>query len=413
MLKVDMSCWAPAFLAAPGTAGILLPLLFIFGAAKLFAEVAQRLGQPAVVGELLAGVLLGPAVLGWVQPGDTLTFLAELGVLFLMFQVGLELNGFGLKQLGGTALAVAMAGVALPFTAGFFLTRAFGYDGLASSFVGASLVATSVGITARVLAAQGWLEERASQLILAAAIIDDVLGLIVLSAVSGQARGGSSALEFLLACALAIGFTLLVAAWGPRTMVRVMPHWEARLSTSGHSSLFTLAVLMLFGLSLAASYVGVAAIIGAFLAGMAMAGSTGIEVKQMVEGVTELLVPFFLAGIGLHLDQSLFGRPELWLFFAALTLVACLSKFIGCALPAYRLGWREAARVGTGMMPRGEVGMVVAQVGLGLKVISSEIYAAVVVMAVATTIIAPPLLRWTYQTAPAPDTHRTKERHAH
>ena len=160
---------------------------------------------------------------------------------------------------------------------------------------------------------------------------------------------------------------------------------------------FSLAVILLFTLSVAAQHVGVAAIIGAFLAGMAMANTASPKEHAMVHGVTELLVPFFLAGIGLNLKGELFTKPDLWLFMGLLTLVACLTKLIGCGLPALRLGWSDATRVGVGMMPRGEVGMVVAQVGLGLHVISAEIYGSVVVMAVSTTILAPPLLRWVFQ----------------
>ncbi|MEQ1948931.1 MAG: cation:proton antiporter [Bryobacteraceae bacterium] len=383
----------PAFLAASDPS-VILPLLIVFGAAKLLGEIAEKLRQPPVVGELAAGILIGPAVFAWVQPNDILSFLAELGVLFLMFQVGLELRDFGLRKLGVTSLLVALGGVVLPFGVGYLLSRSFGYEGVAASFIGSALVATSVGITARVLAAQGWLDEPASKIILAAAIIDDVLGLLVLSAVSAQARGGANATELLVACGLAIGFTIIVATWGQRTVVRVAPQLEARMSGSWP---FSLAVILLFSLSFAAVHVGVAAIIGAFLAGMALANSADQKVHSMVHGVTELLVPFFLAGIGLHLDGSLFGKSDLWLFMGLLTLVACATKFIGCGLPAVRLGWSEAAKVGVGMMPRGEVGMVVAQVGLGLHVISPDIYGSVVVMAVATTIIAPPLLRFVYR----------------
>jgi Kef-type K+ transport system membrane component KefB len=158
-----------------------------------------------------------------------------------------------------------------------------------------------------------------------------------------------------------------------------------------------MAILLLFGLSLLAIHAGVAAIIGAFLAGMALANSVGHRIHDMTDGVTEFLVPFFLAGIGLHLDLSVFRHTPTLLLGLLFLLVACASKFIGCGLGAYRLGWSDAMRVGTGMIPRGEVGMVVAQIGLGLHVIPKDVYGLVVFVAIGTTIVAPPLLRLSYR----------------
>lgn len=383
---------------------ILAQVLIIFGSAKLLAEVAERLRQPAVVGELAAGILIGPAVLHWVAPNDLLSVLAELGVMFLLFRVGLELREFALAKIGLDALAVAVSGVVLPFVCGMGVMLAVRQPYVEAIFVGAALVATSVGITARVLATKGLLDERASKIILAAAVIDDVLGLLVLAVVSGVAKGRVNLVELGLTTVLAIGFTLLVATWGTRTMNRVVPHME-RLRAGGGQ--FTLAILLLFGLSLLATYAGVAAVIGAFLAGMALANSVESRVREMTEGVEELLVPFFLAGIGLNLDLSVFRHGETAVLGVVLLLVAGASKFVGCGLGALRLGWVDAARVGAGMIPRGEVGMVVAQIGLGLKVIPNDVYALVVLVAIGTTVLAPPLLKWTYRTK-AGETARAK-----
>jgi Kef-type K+ transport system membrane component KefB len=160
---------------------------------------------------------------------------------------------------------------------------------------------------------------------------------------------------------------------------------------------FNLAMLLLFGLSLLAIYAGVAAIIGAFLAGMALAESVGHRVHDLAHGVTELLVPFFLAGIGLHMDLSAFTQPGTIVLALIIFVAAVLSKLVGCGLGAYNLGRKEMLRIGAGMVPRGEVGMVVAQIGLGLGVISQSIYGIVVFMAVATTLIAPPMLNYAYR----------------
>jgi len=380
---------------SPEISTLLLDLLVVFGSAKLLAELAERLGQPPVVGELLAGVLIGPAVLGWIQPSDLLAVLAELGVMFLLFRVGLELQDFRLTKIGFDALLVAILGVILPFLAGWGIMAVAGYPQMEGIFVGAALVATSVGITARVLAAKGLLQERASKIILAAAIIDDVLGLLVLAAVSSVAKGGLNLVELGVTTVLAVGFTLVVATWGTRTMTHMVPRVEQRFRSGGGE--FTLSMLMLFGLSLVAVYAGVAAIIGAFLAGMALADSASHKVHDMISGVTELLVPFFLVGIGLHLDVSIFANPRSVMLALIILVAACLTKFVGCGLGAIRFGRADMARVGVGMIPRGEVGMVVAQIGLGLHVVGKEVYALVVFMAIASTIIAPPLLNLAFR----------------
>jgi Kef-type K+ transport system membrane component KefB len=395
---MSLESFPPLALFAAGaddTAKLLLTMFIVFASAKLLAELAERIGQPPVVGELTAGILIGPSVLGWVHPSDFLSVLAEFGVMFLLFRVGLELHDFQLTKVGVDALLVAVLGVIVPFAGGLGLTLAVGHPHIEAIFVGAAFVATSIGITARVLASKGLLEERASRIILAAAIIDDVLGLLVLAVVSSVAKGDVNFVELGLTSALAIGFTLIVATWGTRTMTRVVPQVERRLQGGGGQ--FTLAILLLFGLSLLAIHAGVAAIIGAFLAGMALADSVGPRIHDMTGGVTEFLVPFFLAGIGLHLDLSVFQHTRTLVLGLLFLLVACVSKFVGCGLGASRLGWPDAVRVGTGMIPRGEVGMVVAQIGLGLHVIPKDVYGLVVFMAIGTTVAAPPLLRLSYR----------------
>jgi Kef-type K+ transport system membrane component KefB len=374
-----------------------LAMLLIFGSAKLLAEVFERLNQPGIVGEILAGVLIGPSVLGWLEPNLLLTTLANLGAIFLLFRVGLDVDASELIKVGRTATLVATFGIIVPFFLGWAILLGWGGSQVESIFVGAAMVATSVGITARVLASKGLLRERASKIILAAAVIDDVQGLLVLALVSSLARGRLNWPELTVTAVLAIGFTVIVAKWGATTMRRVVPRVEGRLRVS--EGQFTLAMILLFALSLLAVYVGVAAIVGAFLAGMALAESVGRRVRDLSHGVTELLVPFFLAGIGLHIDLRVFTEPStLWLALAILA-AAVLSKFVGCGLAAWRLGRVDAVRIGLGMMPRGEVGMVVAQVGLGMGIIQRNAYAVVVFMAVATTLIAPPLLRLAYRGA--------------
>jgi Kef-type K+ transport system membrane component KefB len=301
-------------------------------------------------------------------------------------------------RVGRTAFVVAVAGVALPFVTGWACMQAFGANRIEAIFVGAALVATSVGITAQVLASKGLLHQRASQIILAAAVIDDVLGLLVLALVSSMAAGRINIAGLATTAVLAGGFTLLVAKYGTSTLQRVIPRVERRLSVAERQ--FHLALVLLFALSLLATYVGVAAIVGAFLAGMALSESVEHRVHDLAHGIGELLVPFFLVSIGLHLDLAVFASRTTLILSAVILVVAVLSKFVGCALGSWALGRVDMLRIGVGMIPRGEVGMVVAQLGLSLGVINKPVYAAVVFMAVGTTIVAPSLLNRVYRDCP-------------
>jgi Kef-type K+ transport system membrane component KefB len=372
-----------------------LSLLLVFGAAKLLAEVCERLNQPGIVGEILAGVLIGPSVLGWVQPNETLTSLAEIGVMFLLFRVGLEVNAPELLKSGGIATLVACLGVVVPFFLGWGLLSMWGQSQIESIFVGASMVATSVGITASVLASKGLLNKRASQIILAAAVIDDVLGLLVLALVSSMAKGRLNAASIALTTAIAAGFVIVVALWGNRTIGRAVGHLRERLRLP--EAEFAAGIIVLFTLSLAAVYAGVAAIVGAFMAGLALSGTVEPRMHHLARGANELLVPFFLAGIGLRIDLSTFRNGGILMLTVIIVFVAILSKLVGCGLASLRLGRKDALRIGFGMIPRGEVGMVVAQLGLTMGVISRPIYGVVVAMAVATTIVAPPLIAMAFR----------------
>ncbi len=258
-------------------------------------------------------------------------------------------------------------------------------------FVGAAMVATSVGITASVLSARGLLQELASKIILAAAVIDDVLGLIVLAVVSSLSRGRINVWEIVLTATLASAFTVVVAHWGTRAVSHVAPRMESRLRAGEVQ--FNLAMILLFALAVMAMYTGVAAIIGAFLAGMALSETAGTRVRDLSKGVNELLVPFFLAGIGLHLDLKVFSNRSTIILAITILGIAIITKLVGCGLGAISLGWSNVLKIGLGMVPRGEVGMVVAQIGLSLAVIKPDTYAVVVFMAVASTIITPLLLK--------------------
>ena len=378
--------------AAAEHADVLLSLFIIIAAAKVMAEVFERLRQPAVVGEILAGIFIGPSVLALVQPSDLLSTIADIGVIFLLFTVGLETKPESIFNVGKKAVMVGVLGVIIPFVAGYLIASVWGGSFVESMFIGAALVATSVGITARVLASMGLLDRETSRIILGAAVIDDILGLIILSVVSSIGTSGVGVFVLLKTAGLAILFTAVVGLFGSRIMSRLAPKIESLYLSK---PFFNIGLILCFGLSVASIYFGVAAIIGAFLAGMALSEATEDNPKmhRMTSGVTEFLVPFFLVNIGMQLNLSVFRESSAIVLAVVITIVAVITKFVGGGLGAWGMRRREMAQVGVGMIPRGEVGIVVAQIGLGMAVISEQFFAAVLFMAVATTLIAPPLIK--------------------
>lgn len=372
---------------------LLLGLFLMIFAAKLLAEVFERLRQPAVVGEIIAGVLIGPYVLNWVQPNEITHTLSEIGVILLLFSVGLETKPAAILQVGKTATLVAVLGVIVPFVGGWGLMELWGAGNIESLFVGTAMVATSVGITARVLAGMNLLSLASSRIILGAAVIDDVLGLLVLAVVASMASGSTDLVKIGFTAVAALAFVAGVALLLAPLMTRHVPRLGADMRI-GHAAFIGSMVLCL-GLAVAASYIGVAAIIGAFLAGMAIAevSENNHQLHSEVRGVTEFMVPFFLVNIGMQLNLGVFADPQVILLAVLITLIAVVTKLIGCGIAAHGLGLRGAMQVGMGMVPRGEVGIVVAQIGLGIGVISDRLFGVVLFMAVATTLIAPPFLK--------------------
>jgi len=379
---------------------VLLTLFIMFAAAKVMGEIFERLRQPGVAGEIMAGVLIGPSLLNVAAPSQITSILAEIGVIFLLFNVGLETRPAAIFKVGKSAALVAVLGVIIPFFSGWLLMRAWGSTSVESFFVGTALVATSVGITARVLSGMGLLDAPTARIILGAAVIDDILGLLVLAVVSSLAAGELNYVAILTTAALTIGFTLFVAAVGAPVISRVAPRAD-RLRTS--HGMFIFGLVLCLGLSVAAAFIGVAAIIGSFLAGMilAEAAEDHPKIHRQINGVTEFLVPFFLVNIGMQLRLDVFRSSSVIVLCVFLTLIAVATKLLGCGLGAMNLGIKRAAQVGMGMVPRGEVGIIVAQIGLSLAVIGPELYGVVLFMAVATTLIAPPFLKLLYAGEPA------------
>ncbi len=377
-------------LASSGGEKLFLTLFVMFVAAKLAAEIFERLKQPAVAGEILAGIVIGPSVLHLVEPTEITNTLAEIGVILLLFLVGLETKPADIFRVGGRALAVAILGVIVPFVFGYVTLILWGEAQIEAIFVGAAMVATSVGITARVLGQMGLLNLEVSRIILGAAVIDDILGLIILAVVSSMAKGGVNYVQIATIAGMAIGFTLLVIFVGARAVNKLRPRIE-KLKVGQSQLMFGLSLCL--GLAMVAHYVGVAAIIGAFLAGMALAESVeGTDMPHQTEAVTEFMLPFFLTNIGMQLKLDAFFNRNTILMALVITALAVVSKQLGCGLGVLSMGKKKAMQIGMGMVPRGEVGIVVAQIGLGLGVINDGVFGVVLFMAVATTLIAPPFL---------------------
>ncbi len=377
------------------TARILLDLLMMFAAAKIMGEIFERIKQPAVVGEILAGILLGPYIFGLISPSQTETFhvyqvLAEIGVIILLFSTGLHIRVEEILSVGRTSSMVAVLGVILPFFFGYLFTLTSEHSTVEALFIGAAMVATSVGITARVFADLGILDSRVAKVILGAAVIDDILGLLVLAVVTGVGKGAISYLKIALITLEATGFIFFLIIIGKKLIYRMAPTFGFLKSRNAP---FALAVLFCLGLSAVASYIDLAAIVGAFMAGMVLAElNVEFKLSMRFESLYDFLVPFFFVVMGTQVDLTVFTRFDLIGAALILTAFAILGKLIGCGLGAFNLGWKEGSVVGVGMVPRGEVGMIVASIGLGMGVISTDLYSIVIFMVVATTLLTPPFL---------------------
>ena len=385
----------PAFLfASGGTADLTFAMLVVFGSAKLLEELFERLSLPGIVGQILAGVLIGPSVLGWITPNDLTTTMAELGVMFLLFQVGLEVHSEELLRTGPAALVVGILGVAVPTAAGYAFYKLWGRDNHEAIFVGTAICATSVGITAQVLSARGLLDRTASRIILGAAVVDDILALLLLGYVSSLAEGPVNVRQLVATSCVALGFVFLVTLWGSHAVRHVAGRIEPKLRAG--DAQFGLAMILMFGLAVASSQIGIAAIIGAFLAGMALSQYAEKRVHAMTQGVAGLLVPFFLAGIGLHFDVSVFRNPMVILMALSLAPVSIVAKFLACGLGASRYGVEVAKQVGAGMVPLGEFCMLIAQTGLNSEAIQRDTYSIIVFGAVAAASVGPWLVKWAF-----------------
>ncbi|AIZ56668.1 Na(+)/H(+) antiporter [Candidatus Methanoplasma termitum] len=403
---------------------ILIMLVVLIVLARIGSYVFDRFGVPGLIGEIIVGIIIANLIFGeWsflgmlsVEIGndsnqnyEVVKLFAELGVIFLLFSIGLETKVRGLLSVGKAATLVATMGVIIPFVAGFALIQIYDGNLTHALFLGAALVATSVSVTARVIKDMNLVDTKEARIIIGAAVIDDVQGMVVLAIVVGMtATGESAAFDIALTTIEAILFVLLAIAaalWGVPRLSKYFnerkeksPAVKKRSSGPG-TSMLIIAIVVCLGLSWLSDLIGLAAIVGAFFGGMLLADKADEwNLKEKMEPITALFISFFFLNVGMQVNLGSLDNGPVIILAVVIILLAIATKYIGCSIGA-RVGDRTISKgsrniIGMGMVPRGEVGMIVASIGLASGVMSSEIYGAVIVMAVSTTIIAPPLLAW-------------------
>lgn len=372
------------------TTRILFEIFIALAAAHLLGRLFEAFKQPALIGELLAGAILGPSLLGLVHQTQLLEALGQLGMMLLLFVAGLETHVGRFIEAGPRAARVATLGAVVPFAGGLAAGLAFRYGVTQSLFLGAALMATSVGVTMRVVRDLGLQQRRSLTIVLGAAIFDDVLGLLTLGVVTALASGSAQPWELAL-LAVEVGLYLFVAGFAGLRLAR---RFSAALVRLSPNTSFMLGLLLMLGLSLLAQYIGLAAIIGAFIAGLIVS-----EAKQraaLEDRFTPLawfFVPFFFVLMGTYIDPASFARPLVLLAIVVFSAVAIVTKYLGALWGARREGPRIAREVAAGMIPRGEVGIVVAGIALATGAVTRDVYAVVLGTVLVTTVVSPYLIK--------------------
>jgi Kef-type K+ transport system membrane component KefB len=385
---------------------VLLDILIVLIAAKVAAEIAERIGFPPVVAEILAGVAIGPSVLDFVGPEDTLRVLGEIGVILLLLQVGMEMDLRELGAVGRASVSVAVVGVVLPMASGFGVSELFGYDANTALFLGAALAATSVGITARVFSDLRALASVEARTVLGAAVADDVLGLVILTVVVRIVSEGTvSVLSVLGIFAVALAFLVATTAVGARAAPPLFQFLHRYARSTG--TVVALALAFTLAFAELADAAQLAPIVGAFVAGLSLSrSSVSDRITRELAPVGHLFIPVFFLQIGIDVDIDAFFDPTVLGIAAALLAVAVAGKLVAAVGAFGSPG--DKRLIGLGMIPRGEVGLIFATIGLREAILDQDQYAALLLVVLATTLLAPPLLRWRLQHIRA---GRARQRH--
>lgn len=373
-----------------GVAEVLAALVAIFVGTRLLGELAQRLGQPSVLGELIAGVILGGSVLGLVDPGHpVIAAMAEIGVIVLLFAIGLETEIASLTRVGSVALTVALAGVVLPFGLGFATALALGLGQVPALVCGAALCATSIGISARVLSELGALETTEGKVVLGAAVIDDIIGLVILAVIASLVSGDPPTLGSVSRIAgVAVAFVLVALLLGSLVAA---PLFRSVERIRGAGALGVFGISFAFVLAWLADLSGSAMIVGAFAAGLVLYRlPQRHDIEKSVTTIGHFFVPIFFAAVGASVDLRALLDPRALAVGGALIVTGVIGKLLAGFAPFWFKG--DKLLIGVAMIPRGEVGLIFAQMGLAAAAISAGEFGAIMLMVLATTFVTPPAL---------------------
>lgn len=394
MASYDLSMDASAF---------FLQLAIILVSARVAAEVATRLGAPGVIGELVAGIILGPSLLGVVAPTEVIRLLAEIGIILLLFEVGLETDIQRLRQSGGESVVAALGGFIAPFVLGYMLCRyVFGLDVLLSLFIGGALTATSIGVTVRILRDVGRQDSREGQVVLGAAVIDDVLGVLLLALLYEFSRSGDLSFANVGRLAAFVGLFFVIAPVAAKLISTVIGRYSRLTDMPGLVATVIVSLVLFFAAM--AHAVGAPELLGGFAAGLALSRRFFLpfgaalardedfaeEIERDMKPITQLFTPIFFVTVGLSLDLHRvdWGSGFVWLFSLSLVVVAIAGKVAG-GFMLIREHWLMRSAIGMAMVPRGEVGLIFAELGRTAGVFDDATYAAMILVIAYTTLFSP------------------------
>lgn len=393
------------------THAIFLDLFLILVTARILGELFARIGIPAVLGEVGAGVLLGVSVLGWVTPGETLRVLAEIGIVLLLFEIGLDTDVQRLVHTGRKSLVIAVAGAVIPFGGAYAAcTQLFGLGAESAMFAGGTLMATSIGITLRVLKDIHQEHSGIAQIVIGAAVIDDIIGVIMLVFIYDYATAERFTMHNTVTIATAIIVFLLIAPAAANLFSNQLRKLSLHERVPGMLPTMIIALILL--LSYLSGQLGAPEILGSFAAGIALSRrfflpfGLGLQenpeflkkVQSSMTSITQVFTPIFFVMIGLTLDlgKIRFDSPQFWEMAALLTLVAVLGKYLGAFLVHQNCRMNQSL-IGISMIPRGEVGLIFIEIGYLNGIIDAQLQAVLLFVVIVTTVIPPFLLKWLFR----------------
>lgn len=368
----------------------ILQIAIVLIAAKVAGQISVRLGQPSVLGKIIAGIIIGPAILGWVSGSEIITIFSEIGVLLLMFLAGMETDLKSLNKNMKSAVVIAVLGVITPILLGWWGGSLFGLSTEESIFLGLLLAATSVSISVQTLKEIGWLNSREGATLLGAAVLDDVIVIILIAVAMGIFVGADTNIALLLGKQVLFFVGIILAGkWFIPQFIRAISRFKIT------EPVVSSALIIVFASAYFADALGVSGIIGTYFAGLFIAKTEfAKEVEERVSPIAYgIFVPFFFINIGLAISFDGVGNQVG--FIVVLTIIALLSKFIGCGLGARLTGFntRSSMGIGAGMISRGEVALILATMGLESGLINGDYYTSIILVVIITTLVTPPLLK--------------------